>query len=131
MNPALRAFVPVFALIAALITGTAAAADAPAEKWRLNFQGQATSDGEVHLRLTPQTGEPIVVTIKIHSGRGQMFMAKDLLAAFKTQLPKGRFKSEIIHVQDVYLRAGNGEPAFTIEFVDSTVAGTKVHIGPV
>jgi hypothetical protein len=129
MNPALRAFVPVVALFA-LITGTAAAADAPAEKWRLHFQGQATSDGEMHLRLTPQTGEPILITLKINSGRGQMYMAKDLLAAFKAQLPRGRFKSEIIHVQDVFLKSGHKEPAFTIEFVDSTVTGTKLHLGP-
>ncbi len=131
MNSSLRAFLPVLALFAALTAGTAVAADAPSEKWRLNFQGQATSDGELRLRLTPQTGEPIVVTVKIHSGRGQMYMAKDLLAALKAQLPKGRFKSEIIHVQDVFLKVGHDEPAFTIELVDSSIAGTRLHLGPV
>lgn len=108
----------------------ATAADAPAEKWRIQLQGQASSDGEVHLRVTPQTGDPIVVTIKIKSGRGEMFMAKDVLAAFKAQLPAKVYRSEIVHGGDVLVKAGHGEPSFAIEVVDSNVAGTRLKVGP-
>jgi len=117
-------------LVTASLSGAALAADAPVEKWRIQFQGHATSDGELHLRLTPQTGEPIALTIKIHSGRGEMYMAKDLLAALKEQLPFPRFKTEIVHGQEVLVKAGHGEPAFALELVDSSVAGAKVHLGP-
>ena len=130
MRPSIRAFVPVVALLAALITGTATAADAPAETWRIEFQGQATSTGELHFRVNPQAGEPLLFTVKIHSGRGEMYMAKDLLEAIKTQLSRKRFKSEIIHVQEVHLKSGHDEPPFTIELLDSSVTGTKVKIGP-
>ncbi len=129
MPRTLRVLVPVFALLA-LATGTALAASAPTGKWRVQFQGHATNDGEMHLRVTPQTGEPIIVTVKISRGRGEMFMAKDLLEAFKAQLPKMRFKSEIIHNQEVLLKAGHEEPAFALEFVDSTVEGSKLILGP-
>ena len=130
MNRAIRVFVPVIAIVAALITSIAAAADAPAEKWRIVFQGQATSSGELHFRLTPQTGEPLLFTVKIPSGRGEVYMAKDVLEGIKAQLSRKRFKSEIVHVQDVILKSGHDEPSFTIELLDSTVEGTKVHISP-
>jgi hypothetical protein len=117
-------------LVTASFSVAAPAADAPTEKWRVQFQGRATSDGEMHLRLTPQTGEPIVITVKIHNGRGEMFMAKDLLAALKGQIPISRFKTEVVHGQEVLVKAARGEPVFTLEFVDSTVGSTKVSVGP-
>lgn len=117
-------------LFAACFSAAVSAAGAPAEKWRLQLIGQATSDGEMHLRLTPQSGDAIVVTIKIHSGRGELYMAKDLLAALKAQLPGKQFRSEIVHGDQVLVKAGHGEAAFTLEFVDSSVTGTRLKLGP-
>jgi hypothetical protein len=130
MNRAFRTFAPALALLA-LLTGNAIAAAKPAGQWKVHLQGQATSEGEVHLRITPQTGEPIVVTIKIATSRGEMYMAKDLLAALKAQLPMPQYKSEIVHISDVLIKAGHGQPAFSIEFVDSSVGGTKVIVAPI
>jgi hypothetical protein len=125
MNP-IRAFV----LLAVLSTGTLIAAEAPAEKWRIHFQGSAASAGELHFRLTPQSGEPMLVKIKISSGQGTISMARDVIAGIKAQVPRARFKSEIMHVQDVLLKSGHGEPAFTLELVEYTVEGSQVFMGP-
>ena len=130
MNHAIRAFVPILAMFAALITGTVSAAEAPASKWRVQFQGKSSAEGELHFRLTPQTGEPILLTINIARGRGEMYMAKDLLAGLKKQLPLARFRSEIVHGKEVQLKAGHEEPVYTLELVDSTVEGPKVVLGP-
>jgi hypothetical protein len=129
MNQALRIFAPALALLA-LLTADAVAATPPVGQWKINLTGQATSAGEVHLRVTPQTGEPVLVTIKIATSRGEMYMAKDVLAALKAQLPMPQYKSEIVHIRDVLLKPGHGQPTFTLEFVDSTVGGTKVAVGP-
>jgi hypothetical protein len=129
MTHPLRVLVPVVALLA-FVTGSACAADAPTGKWRIQFQGHAVSDGEVHLRVTPQTGEPVVIALKVSRGRGEMGMANDLVAAFKAQLPKLRFKSEVVHNNEVLLKAGHEEPVFGVEFVDSSVEGSKVILGP-
>lgn len=124
MNKAIRPLV----LIAALVAGIASAADAPSAKWRVHVFGTATSAGELHLRVTPASGEPILVNVKIPSGRGGLFMAKDVQGALKAQLPHGRFKSDVFHGEEVLLKSGRDEPAFTLELVDSTVSGTKVKI---
>jgi|SRR5688572_2777814 hypothetical protein len=117
-------------LLTASFSAAVVAADAPSEKWLLVFQGRATSDGEMQLRLTPQTGEAILLTVKINSGRGEMYMARDVHAALKKQLPMPRFKTEILHGQEVLVKAGRGEPVFALELVQSSVTGTKVHLGP-
>lgn len=126
MNKAVRVLVSaLFALAAA----TALAA-APAEKWQIKLEGQSTSEGQVHLRVTPQSGDPIEVTIRIASGRGVIAIAKDMVAGLKTQLKMPQYKSEVLHLQDVLLKAGHDQPAFTVELVESTVGGTKVVLSP-
>jgi len=116
-------------LVTVFAAGTVQAAPpAPATKWRVTFSGQATSDGQMQFRVTPQSGEPILVNVKINQGRGEFYIAKDLCEAFKAQLPKKIFKSEIVHGQDLLVKAGPGEAGFALELVDSTVQGPHLHV---
>ncbi len=115
-----------------LITGTVTAADAPAaqSKWRVDFNGKAASDGEMQFRITPHEGDPILVTAKIHQGRGQLYIAQDVRDTFKSQLPKERFRAEIVAQERVIVKAHSGEQAFLLELVESSVTGTRIHITP-
>jgi hypothetical protein len=115
-----------------LVTGTVTAADAPAPtgKWRVDFNGKAASDGEMKFRITPQAGDPILVTAKIHHGRAQIYIAQDVRDSLKSQLPKERFRTEIVAGERVIVKAHSGEQAFLLELVESSVAGTRVHISP-
>jgi len=115
-----------------LVTGTAAAADTPAatSKWRVDFNGKAASDGEMQFRITPHEGDPILVTAKINQGRAQIYIAQDVLETFKAQMPKDRFRAEIVAGERLLLKAHSGEQAFVLELVTSSVAGTHIHITP-
>ena len=115
-----------------LITGTVTAADAPAaqSKWRVDFNGKAASDGEMQFRITPHEGDPILVTAKIHQGRAQIYIAQDVRDTFKSQLPKERFRAEIVAQERVIVKAHSGEQAFLLELVQSSVSGTHIHISP-
>jgi len=118
---------------ALLCSGSAQAADesAPArgEKWRVECSGgHATDDGEVQFRLTPQDGNPILVTVKIFRGRGEHFVAQDLLKAFKDQLPRKRFGAEVVASQLVLVKPRAGEPDFTLEVVEAAVPGMRFHV---
>jgi len=118
--------------VALLITGAATATDAPAaqSKWRVDFNGKAASDGEMQFRITPHEGDPILVTAKINQGRAQMYIAQDVRDTFKSQLPKQRFRAEIVALERVIVKAHSGEQAFLLELVESSVAGTRIHITP-
>ena len=112
-----------------LIAGAAFAADAPAPaaKWHVAINGAATSEGHVQFRLTPHEGEAVLVDADIKHGRGELFITRDLAEAFKAQLPKKRFKSEVV-AEKLLVKAGPGEADFTLELVASTVGGAHVHV---
>jgi hypothetical protein len=122
------------AFVAALLfTGSAKAADeaAPehAQKWRLDFSGgNATDDGQVQFRVTPHDGEAILVTVKIARGRGEHFIAQDVLEAFKKQLPKKRFGSDVVAGQELLLKSRADEPEFAVEIVEASVPGIRFHL---
>ena len=108
---------------------TAADAPAPFNKWRVELSGgHATDSGQVQFRVTPHEGEPILVTAKIARGRGETFVAQDMRDAFKEQLPKKRFGSEIVAGQQVLVKARSGEADFVVEIVDSAVPGLRIHV---
>ncbi|MEO8062380.1 MAG: hypothetical protein ABI821_06505 [Pseudomonadota bacterium] len=121
------------AFVAALLcSGSAKAADeatpAHAEKWRIDCNGHATDDGQVQFRVTPHEGEAILVTAKIFRGRGEHFVAQDMLKAFKDQLPRKRFGAEIVASQQVLVKPRPGEPEFTVEIVEAAVPGMHFHV---
>ena len=119
------------ALLAALtLAGAASAADSPAavNKWHVLFNGTAENDGQLQFRMTPHEGEAVNVTIDIKRGRGVMFIARDVCDAFKSQLPKKRFKSEVFSDNQVLVKAGPGESEFALELMGSDVPGTRVQV---
>ena len=117
----------IFGLL--LVAGAAFAADAPAPaaRWHVAVNGSATSDGHMQFRLTPHEGEAVTLNADIKQGRGEVFITRDLAEAFKAQLPKKRFKSEVV-AEKLLVKAGPGEADFTLELLESTVAGTRVHV---
>jgi hypothetical protein len=120
------------AFIAAVSFNTlAAAADAPApfNKWRVELSGgHATDSGQVQFRVTPHEGDAILVTAKISRGRGETFVAQDIRDAFKEQLPKKRFGTEIVASQVVLVKPRSGEADFVVELVESAVPGLRIHV---
>jgi hypothetical protein len=115
-------------LAALLLAGAAIAADAPASKWRINCNGAATTSGEMQFRVTPHEGDAITVSARVVSGHGELYIAKDILEAFKTALPKKRFGTEIISGDVVLIKPRAGEADFVVELLESNVGGTKIHV---
>jgi hypothetical protein len=112
-----------------VLAGTASAAEspAPASKWHITNVGGATSDGQIQFLVTPHEGEAVTVTVKVNHGRPETFITKDVVEAFKAQLPKKRFKSEVIS-QKTLVKAGPGEADFSVALVESTAAGVRVYV---
>jgi hypothetical protein len=119
------------AFVAALLcSAPASAANAVhATKWRVECSGgHATEDGQIQFRVTPDGGDAILVTVKIYRGRGEHIVAQDLLKAFKAQLPRNRFGSEIVASQQVLIKPRAGEPEFTVEIVEAAVPGMRFRV---
>ena len=119
------------AIALGLLANAVLAADAPAptSKWHMAFHGAATSDGQMQFRVTPHEGDAMTVTVDIRHGRTETFVARDVCDAFKAQLPKKRFKSEIL-AEKLLVKAGPGEGEFALELVQSSVEGARVQVTP-
>lgn len=116
-------------LAATFLCGIAAAdAPAPATLWKLAVSGNAEADSEIQFRVTPQSGEPILVSAKFSRGRGPIAIAKGLCEAFKAQLPKRVYRCEVMHGEEAQVKAGFEQPAFSLEVVESTLTGARVKI---
>jgi len=115
--------------LAALMLFAAVAAQAStSNKWRLEFNGRADSDGVIVLRITPKGGEPITAEIAIEDGTGENSVAKAVVEGLKEQLPKDHYHVERDDWEDVLIKKRLGEENFGVEIVSNTVKG--IHIKP-
>lgn len=113
--------------LAALLLAVALVAEAnPSNKWRLEFNGRADSDGVIVLRLTPKGGEPQVVEFAITKGTGENAAAKAVVKGLKAQLPKDDYHVERDDWEDVLIKKRLGSDNFDLEIVSNSVKGIKI-----
>src|SRR6185503_10235517 len=84
-----------------------------ANKWRIEFDGQALKTGEIQFRLTPRQGEPTDVTVSIRSGRAENNVAKDVRDAFAAKLSPERYTVEVDDGEDILIKKKEGQPDFS------------------
>lgn len=119
-----------FACALALATTAATAEDkAPvySNKWRIEVDERAQSDGTIQFRLTPKEGTPTDVSVTIAKGRGENDIAKDIRDAMKTALDAKAFHVEVDDGEDVLVKKKKG-PDFALELVQTSVMATKLEI---
>lgn len=111
-----------FALLA-----TAAMAAGVQNKWRLEFSGNAESDGRIVLELSPEQGEPQRATVEIRKGRSENGVARDVRDALKAQAGQ-RYTVEVDDGEDVLVKKRRGEHDFVVTVVENTVDGVRLNI---
>ena len=117
----LRALACVCALALAL---PAAAADS--NKWRLQFSGNASADGEIELVLTPEGGEAVHVLVEIPKGTGENRAAKMVVDAIRKHFGDAMYKSEVDDGEDVLIKARRGTPNFSA-VVERNTTGLRIN----
>ena len=114
------------ALLAALLLAGGAEAS-PSNKWRLQFSGNAESDGVIELRITPVGGEPLTCSVGIAGGTGEDAVAKAVVEACQRQLPADEFHLERDDGEDVLFKKRLGAARFDIEIVSNTVKDVRIN----
>ena len=97
-------------------------------KWRIEVDGGANSDGEMMFNITPIDGEAIVIHVEVKDGTGENRVAKTIRDAFKEQLPEGHYKIEVDDGEDVIVKKKGDTKNFGLTLVTSTVRHTKIDI---
>ena len=96
-------------------------------KWRLEFSGNAESDGRIVLELAPDQGEPMRATAQVAKGRSENGVARDVRDALKAQVGQ-RYSVEVDDGEDVLVKRKRGERDFVITIVENSVDGVRIHV---
>ena len=102
-------------------------AAADSNKWRLQFSGDANTDGEIELVLTPKDGQPESVVVTVPKGTGENGAARLLVGAIRAKFGDSRFHSEVDDGEDVLIKAKRGTPSFDVTIQRNT---TGLRIRP-
>lgn len=118
---------PRIALLA-LLTLLSVSASAAENKWRMQFSGNAESDGALEVTITPNgDNPPVVVSIPVTAGTSENGVAKAVRDGLRAGLPKG-YKVERDDGEDVLVKRRLGTARFTLEVTGNTVNGVRVNL---
>lgn len=119
-------------LILAVLLVTAStglsAASSPSNKWRLECDGKAHSDGTIVLKVTPKEGEPITAEIAIKDKTSENGVAKTLVKGLKAILPKDTYHVERDDGEDVLVKKKWGTDDFLLELVSNSVEHVRLNL---
>jgi hypothetical protein len=116
----------IFALCIALLTALPAMAS-DSNKWRLQFSGNAESDGNIVIQLTSKGGETVQAGTDIEDGRSENGVAKDVVESLKAQLDKEHYHVERDDGEDVLIKRRRGTANFEVTILSNTVKGVRIN----
>jgi hypothetical protein len=99
----------------------------PSNKWRLQFSGNAHSDGMIVIRLSPVGGEPITVPISIAAQTSENHVAKVVVATLRESLPADAFHIERDDGEDVLIKKRHKAASFELEIISNTVEHVRIR----
>lgn len=120
----MRAGILLFAALLLPMLGLAAPIE---NKWRLQFSGNARSDGDVVLSVTPKDGTASTITIPIRAGTRENNVARAVRDALR-QAIGADYKIEVDDGEDVLVKRRYGRPRFNVTVVAIQVRGVRINL---
>ncbi len=99
----------------------------PSNKWRLEFSGNACSDGEIVIELMLLAGQKFLISTKIENGTSENNVAKTVARTLKDQLPKEAFHVERDDGEDVLIKKQPGASDFDVKIISNTVKHVRIN----
>jgi len=101
---------------------------APLEnKWRLQFSGNARSDGTLVLAITPSGGAPVTVPIEVASGTRENMVAKRVVDVLREAIGTD-YKVERDDGEDVLVKRRLGRDRFNVTVVSNSIRGVRLNL---
>ena len=110
-----------------LILTSALATANPSNKWRLQFSGNADSDGVITILLSPVGGTAITARLSIDDGTRENMVAKAVVDQLRTILPEDAYHVERDDGEDVLIKKRHGAANFDLEIVSIDVRGVRIN----
>ena len=112
----------LFALLPALVAAM------PIEnKWRLQFSGNARSDGTLVLALTPKGGAATTVPIALRAGTRENNVARAVRDALRSAIGTD-YRVEVDDGEDVLVKRRLGRTRFNVSVISNDVRGVRLNL---
>lgn len=111
------------------LAAPAAATERPraSNKWRIEFDERAKSDGTISFRIWPRDGAPVQVDVPVVDGQSENHIAAATRDALKVRLGKG-FHVETDDGEDVLVKARHGTGDFGLELLGNTARDVDIKL---
>jgi hypothetical protein len=110
-----------------LLVAVAVAAPPLAGSWNITPSGSAASSGDLLFRVTSGGGDPVEITVPVHSGSSDVAVARSIRQALSSQLPRA-YRVELGEGANVLVSDSRGKPSFSIELVDSDIDNMRIAV---
>jgi hypothetical protein len=96
-------------------------------KWRLQFSGNARSDGTLVLAITPSHGEAVTVPIQVAAGTRENRVAKRVVDVLREAIGAD-YKVERDDGEDVLVKRRLGRDRFNVTVVSNSIRGVRLNL---
>jgi len=121
----LRNTVLALALLLGVIASVAAK---PSNKWRIEVNHSADSEGEIVFLVSPEGGTPVEVVTHVKDNTNENRVALAMVKAFKAQLDGDLYHIERDDWEDVLVKKRRGAANFDLTLVSSSVEGVSLKL---
>lgn len=113
---------------AVLLIAAAPASAKPSNKWRIQVDERAKSDGEIVFRVAAKGGESVEVIVQIADGTGENAIASRIRDVMTEKLDAAAYNIEVDDGEDVLVKKKRGKPDFNIMLVRNTVKAVRLKV---
>ena len=96
-------------------------------KWRIEFDERAKSDGTLMFRIWPSGADPVLVEVPVRDGMSENHIAQAVRDAIGARLGKG-YHVETDDGEDVLVKSRHGTGDFGIDLVSNTVRDVDIDL---
>jgi hypothetical protein len=117
----------ILAVLLLVFAAACATGGATSNKWRLEFSGNAESDGVITVHLV-ELGNTFIVPVTVPKGTSENNVAKLVRDELKANLPHETYWLEVDDGEDVLVKGRGRVEPFSVLVAGNTVKGVRITV---
>jgi hypothetical protein len=117
----------ILAALLLVFAAACASAGSTSNKWRLEFSGNAESDGVITVHLV-ELGNTIIVPVAVPKGTSENNVAKLVRDELKANLPHATYWVEVDDGEDVLVKGRDRVEPYSVLIAGNTVKGVRINV---
>jgi len=117
----------ILAVLLLVFASACASAGATSNKWRLEFSGNAESEGVITVHLV-ELGNTFIVPVTVPKGTSENDVARLVRDELKANLPHETYWLEVDDGEDVLVKGRDRVEPYSVLIAGNTVKGVRINV---